>query len=315
MSASDPPARPIAFAGLRLDRADHERRSEAWLRERLEREESRFLPFWRLQVLVRSAEPASLAWARGAVREFADPRVGAVLLGMAEGVAHWAVDVSGLADPVSELGLDGAARFEDVRAAAARLPADEVAAAGHGRARVDWHARHGFCPACGGRTAPRAGGAHRQCESCDGLHFPRTDPVVIAVVGHGERCLLGRQRGWPAAMYSALAGFVETGETIEEAVRREVREETGVVVGPVRYRLSQPWPFPSSLMLGCLAEARSEELAVDRAELEDARWFDRAAVRRALAADPAAGLVVPPPLAVAHHLVRQWAEGAEEPER
>src|SRR5262249_9177289 len=145
----------------------------------------------------------------------------------------------------------------------------------------------------------------RLCTACSAEHFPRTDPVVIMLVCDGDRCLLGRQRGWPKPMMSALAGFVEAGETIEEAVRREVREEAGVRVGAVRYVASQPWPFPASLWIGCEAEAVSRDIAMDGHELESADWFTRDGVKAALEA-PTPRLAVPPPLAIAHHLIRAW---------
>lgn len=303
---------PIAFAGSPLDRAENQRRDHRWIATQLQREESRFLPVWRLQVLVKTAAPA-LAWARAVVCESMNREVGPVLLGLRDGVAHFAVDLSAVEEPLATLGAEGVAEFHDVRAAAATLPGEDAAIAAHARARIDWHGRHGFCPGCGAATRSVAGGSHRLCPDCSTEHFPRTDPVAIAVVCRGDHCLLGRQRGWPAGMFSALAGFVEAAETLEEAVRREVAEETGVPVGRVRYVGSQPWPFPSSLMLGCIAEGLAEDVSVDAVELEDARWFDRATVRRALAGDPDAGLVVPPPLAIAHHLLREWvSEGAPE---
>ena len=145
------------------------------------------------------------------------------------------------------------------------------------------------------------------CRTCDAEHFPRTDPVAIAVVTHTDRCLLGRHRGWPPTMYSALAGFIESGETLEEAVRREIAEESGVPVGNVRYVASQPWPFPSSLMIGCRADALDDTIEVDTFELEEAGWFDRERVRRALEGDAkGANLIVPPPMAIANHLLRTW---------
>ena len=309
---------PLPFCGFPLDRAERERRDPRLLAELEAREESRFLPLHRLRVLVRSdgAPPArpgtaapGLGWARGIVREWMDPGVGPVLLGLHGGVAHFAVDLSPAEKPLELLGVEGAAHFEDVRSLAARLPGAEAAVAGHARARIDWHARHRFCPACGEPTRPRAGGAHRHCTGCGAEHFPRTDPVAIAAVVRGDRCLLGRQGGWPPGLYSALAGFVETGESLEEAVRREVREETGVEVGAVRYLASQSWPFPSSLMLGCLAEAETDAIHLDEAELDDARWFHRTELRAALRGEAPAPLL-PPPLAIAHHLVRAWVEGA-----
>jgi NAD+ diphosphatase len=298
------------FAGGGLDRESERRRDPAWVEARLADPTSRFLALWHLQILVRSGEASGLAWATSALRELADREADAVLLGTNGGTAHFALDLSPLADPLAALGLEGAAEFADLRAIAPRLPAQEAGIAAQARSLVDWHARHRFCAACGERTEARQGATLRFCRDCKSEHFPRTDPVAIALVTRGERCLLGRQAGWPARMFSSLAGFVEPGETLEEAVRREVMEESGVRVGRVRYHSSQPWPFPSSLMLGCLAEAESEEIRIDAGEIEEARWFERETVRRALAApDPARdALLLPPPLAIAHHLVRAWAE-------
>ena len=193
-------------------------------------------------------------------------------------------------------------------ASAAALPAGEAAILAQGRALIGWHESHRFCAKCGEETRPRDAGYLRVCEDCGAEHFPRTDPVVIMLVTRGDRCLLGRQSGWPPGMFSALAGFVEPGEMIEEAVRREVREEASIEVGEVRYLASQPWPFPSSLMIGCLAEGVSEEIRLDDKELDDARWFPLELVRKALAAGGSAdGLFVPPPMAIAHQLIRFWA--------
>lgn len=301
-------AEPIGFVGSPLDRADRERRDAAWLERARRSDAARFLPLWRLCPLVKSGAARSLAWARWSLLEDLEPAPEPVLLGVADAAGHFAVDVSRLEKPVEELGLEGAASFEELRAVASQLSAEEAAIAAHARTSIDWHARHAHCAVCGGSTRALLGGAQRNCIECSAEHFPRTDPVVIAVVGRGERCLLGRGHAWPESMYSALAGYVEAGEALEEAVRREVLEETGVRVGAVRYLASQPWPFPSSLMIGFLAEAESEEIALDTAELADARWFSRDEVRRALAG--AGGLQVPPPFAIAHHLIRAWAEGA-----
>jgi NAD+ diphosphatase len=172
------------------------------------------------------------------------------------------------------------------------------------RSLLHWHARHRFCANCGATTVAADGGHRRRCDGCETDHFPRTDPVVIMVVRHGDRFLLGRQPRFVPGVYSALAGFVEPGETIEDAGRREVAEEAGVRVGAVRYIGSQPWPFPASLMIGLLGEAESDALQIDRTELEDARWFTREDLGRMLEWNHPDGLKVPPPLAIAHHLIR-----------
>ncbi|NNL65572.1 MAG: NAD(+) diphosphatase [Myxococcales bacterium] len=298
---------PITFSGSPLDRVSIERRDASFIEKLRADEATRFLPVHRLEPLVKLGAERSLAWATNALLDGIDPDPPAVLLGLGDGVAHFAVDVSTVEDPVSHFGLEGVAAFEDLRAIAAQLAPGDTAIAAQARALVDWHARHGFCAVCGATTVPEMAGAHRRCIACAAEHFPRTDPVAIAVVVRGDRCLLGRNPGWPATMFSALAGFIEAGETIEEAVRREVLEESGIRVGDVRYLKSQPWPFPSSLMIGCIAEALSEEITIDPAELEDARWFTRDALRAALAGDGSA-LIVPPRFAVAHHLIRAWVD-------
>ncbi|GJE69610.1 NAD(+) diphosphatase [Methylorubrum podarium] len=172
-----------------------------------------------------------------------------------------------------------------------------------------WHARHRFCGNCGSPTVVAAGGFRRECGGCGLHHFPRTDPVAIMLVRRGDACLLGRGPHFKPGMYSCLAGFIEPGETVEDAVRRETREETGVAVGAVAYHASQPWPFPASLMIGCVAEGLTETVRTDPDELEDARWFSRAEVARMIAGAHPEGLTVPPPTAIAHLLLHDWVEG------
>ncbi len=194
-------------------------------------------------------------------------------------------------------------------AAGALVPAPEASILAAAKALLAWHARRSFCSNCGARTHVGAAGWRRECRHCAMHHFPRTDPVVIMLAVDGKSCLLGRQPRFPKAMYSALAGFLEPGETIEQAVRREIMEESGIRCGEVRYFASQPWPFPSSLMIGCFAEAQSRTITVDRTELEDARWFEREEVRAMLEKRHPAGLAAPIRMAIAHHLVKSWAAG------
>ncbi len=185
---------------------------------------------------------------------------------------------------------------------------EHLAALAEAKAILHWHARHRFCANCGALTRAVQGGWRRDCPACAAEHFPRTDPVVIMLATSGGRCLLGRQSRFPPGMWSCLAGFVEPGETIEAAVRREIREEAGIDCGDVRYFASQPWPFPMSLMIGCHAAAHSTEIAIDRTELEDARWFDRAEVARMLTREHPERFATPPPVAIAYHLIRAWVE-------
>jgi NAD+ diphosphatase len=177
------------------------------------------------------------------------------------------------------------------------------------KAILHWHARHRFCSNCGTLTASIEAGWRRDCTSCNTQHFPRTDPVVIMLAIEGDNCLLGRSPRFVPTMWSCLAGFIEPGETIEEAVRRETREEAGITCGRVHYISSQPWPFPMSLMIGCYAEGLSRDIVVDKQELEDARWFSKAEVGRMLMRQHEGGLTTPPPVAIAHHIIRSFVEG------
>jgi len=262
--------------------------------------------------LLARGDERTLAWTRWDFFADVDPVPEAILLGSLDGVAHFAVDVTSVADPEAVFGVGEVASFEDLRGSVAQLPAADASIAAQGRAYVDWHARSVFCSACGARTRSLLGGAQRVCGECAMEHFPRSDPVAIAVVVRGDRCLLGRGLGWPGRMFSALAGFVEPGESLEEAVRREVHEESGIRVGGVRYVASQPWTFPSSFMLGCIAAAENEELVIDRSELEEARWFERATLLAAMEGE-STDVSLPPPMAIAHHLIRVWLEGIDPP--
>ena len=188
------------------------------------------------------------------------------------------------------------------------VPFEELAPLAEAKAMLHWHARHPRCSVCGAPTKIANAGWRRECPECGAQHFPRTDPVVIMLAISGEQCLLGRQARFLPGVWSCLAGFVEPGESIEEAARRETREEAGIACGRVRYFASQPWPFPSSLMIGCHAEATSRDIVVDRTELEDARWFNRAEAADMLARRHPQGLLTPPPVAIAHHIIRAWVE-------
>ena len=300
----------MPLAGNPLHRAGNERRDPRWNSAALAGPGTRFLPVHRLDVPVTPAGPGHgnraqrLAWApRGDWLQRAGE---SVLLGLDGGEARFAVDVSCVPDPVTaSFGAGVGVEFQGLRTAAPNLSPGDAAIAAQARSLLGWHERHPFCAACGAATRIRNAGASRMCPECGSEHFPRTDPVVIAVVSRGGRALLGRSGRFPADLYSALAGFMEPGESVEEAVRREVEEEAGVRVGAVRYVFSQPWPFPASLMLGCLAEGLNDEIAIDPEEIEDARWFSRAELAEALAGRSDI-LTVPPPLAIAHHLIRAW---------
>jgi NAD+ diphosphatase len=176
------------------------------------------------------------------------------------------------------------------------------------KALLTWHRRHRFCANCGAPTRSTEAGWRRDCAACGAEHFPRTDPVVIMLAIHGECCLLGRQSRFAKGMWSCLAGFVEPGEAVEDAVRRETLEEAGIVCGRVSYFASQPWPFPMSLMIGCHAQALTTELKIDRSELEDARWFERDEVGAMMLRRHPEGLTATHPFAIAYHIIRAWLE-------
>jgi NAD+ diphosphatase len=194
------------------------------------------------------------------------------------------------------------------------LPLEQLSAIAMAKSMVGWHQRHGFCANCGQRTSMKEGGWKRECPSCKAEHFPRTDPVVIMLATHsdpvlGDACLVGRNKRFPGTFYSALAGFMEPGETIEEAVRRELLEEVNLKVGKVHYHATQPWPFPSSLMIGCLAEAENRDFKPDGEEISDARWLDRDTAQRLIKGERMPDISVPPAVAIAHHLIKAFAEG------
>lgn len=229
----------------------------------------------------------------------------AVLLGRAGGSAMLAVPAAAEGENLPE-------RFRaiDFRSIHAQglIDGAGLGALAQGAALLAWHANHRFCGRCGAATEMRAGGYKRVCTGCAAEHFPRTDPVAIMLTVSGDKCLLGRGRHFAAGVYSALAGFIEPGETIEAAVRRETLEEAGIRLGRVVYHASQPWPFPYSLMIGCFGEALNEDIVPDTAELEDCRWFSRTEVRQMLAGTHPAELKVPARHSIAHHLIRAWAD-------
>jgi NAD+ diphosphatase len=294
---------PNFYAAAGLDRAGHRRKDAGWIGERLADPGTRFVPLWRSQNLVASGEPRWVLLASEQVAAFeSEP----VLLGLAEERALFAVDLSAHEDPLRALTLDTAAEFVDLRRVGPLLAREEGSVLAYARGILWWHQRHRFCGVCGTATASADAGHVRNCTNpdCRAPHFPRTDPAVIMLVHDGDRCLLGRQSIWPKGMHSTLAGFVEPGESLEEAVAREVMEETAIAVNDVTYHSSQPWPFPSSIMLGFHARAASTAIRIDPAELEDARWFDRAQLLAHREDDDAFRL--PRRDSIARRLIEDW---------
>ena len=307
-----PPDDPITFGGNQLDRAALLRQDHAAIDAFKNQADATVLPLWDLRGLIDVEFDPVLAWQPlKQLRYYCPDDSELLFLGLDDGIPRFAISLEDEQDPAKDGQLQGRGKFIDVRTISAQLSAHEAGVLAHTRSVLDWHKRHRFCANCGSATNTAAAGNTRECPDCKAQHFPRTDPVAIMLVVKGDKCLLGRKAMFPPGMYSALAGFIEPGETIEDAVRREVLEESGVHTSTVRYMFSQPWPFPSSLMMGCIAEAISEEITIDEDELEHAGWFTRdeiqEALERSINTPPGDGLFrMPHPIAIAHHLVRAW---------
>ena len=300
------------FAGNPLDRVSQRRQDAGWVASLLEHPETRLLPLHGLKPQIRHASAVALDWQTVAPwQSLIDSGSTLILLGIREGHAYFALDAT-----PAEIPPDGDTVAMDARAVAPLVDGGEAAILAEARSLIDWHGRHRFCAQCGTPSVVASGGWVRHCPNCKAHHFPRVDPVVIMLAAKGERCLLGRGRRRVGSRFSCLAGFMEPGETLEEAVRREIFEESGIQIGRVRYLASQPWPFPSSLMMGFLAEALSEEITIDPDEIAEARWFERdevrAMVERSRFDDQIPGVVtLPPPLAIGHQIARRWAFGID----
>src|SRR5881397_443158 len=300
------------FGGNPLDRATERRDDCEWITALLGDPETRILALRDLKPLTRDTAAPALDWQSVKQwRDLIDTGAPLIFLGLGDGRAHFAIDATG-----ANIAPDIDTELIDVRALASTLAGGEAAIPAEARSLLDWHARHRFCAQCGSPTKVASAGWVRRCPDCRASHFPRTVPLVIMLAIHGDRALLGRNRRRAGARFSCLAGFVEPGETLEEAVRREVREEAAIRCGRVRYLAAQPWPFPSSLMIGFLAEALTEEITVDPEELAEARWFHRDEIREMVAraatsADDPAQASLPAPIAIAHHICRRWASGLD----
>ena len=300
------------FASNPLDRLSEKRDDAAFMAGLLADPAARILLFCNDTPLLRRHDPL-FSPAEAAAMGATDERIflgtgprGPLFAGLIEKAAEGAPDAWRQPDVHN---ADGTVQI-DLRSLAVqgRLPPDLLGALGQAKSAQYWHRTHRFCARCGAPTRMANSGWRRECDACKAQHFPRTDPVVIMLATQGDSCLLGRQARFPPGMYSCLAGFLEPGETIEDAVRRELFEEAGVRAGPVRYVSSQPWPFPASLMIGCVAQVSGRDLAVDGNELEDARWFSRAECVAILAGRHPAGVVCPPPMAIAHQLMKVWVD-------
>ena len=291
------------LSGLAIDRVsqlrgDPNRVAEAWAQP-----DTRVLPVWRSKHLVLDGEPPEIVFTGAdALAKDSEP-VLPVLLGQGDGVFYFAVDLSLIEEPGQQLGLDASHAWLGLREVAPLVAQEEGALLAYTNGIMSWHRRHLFCGQCGGATSVAQAGHVRECAACGATHFPRTDPAVIMLVTEGESCLLGRQPSWPKKVYSTIAGFVEPGESLEEAVAREVHEETGILVRDVRYHSSQPWPFPGSLMLGFTAVAETRDITLlNDDELEDARWFARKELKNE------EGVRLPSEISLARRLIEDWLE-------
>jgi NAD+ diphosphatase len=296
----------VSFEPPLLDRAAALRTREDELAALLE--DALVVPVWRGKCLL--TRPTSDAPSRGALLEYRQFRelLGGerVFLGLRNGRGYFAVALPAADAPPTEIAALG--DFNDLRLAGSLLEWREAELLAYARGILYWHGHHRHCAECGAPSQMRDGGHVRVCGACDTKHFPRTDPAIMALVTDGDRCVLARQAAWPPGMHSVLAGFVEPGESLEDAAQREVREEVGLEVEDIRYLRSQPWPFPSSLMVGFSMRAVTHEICLDPQELESARWFtrDELVLMRDARAD---GLFIPPPYSLAHQLIAVFIDG------
>lgn len=294
----------LVFAGGVLSRVDRELTDAAWLAASLDDPRGRYLLLVSLEAPVTSGDETRLVWLSREQLPAGEHEP--ILLGLEDGVPHYALALESEAlDGEAAEAIASETTYVDARTVASLLPGHEAATVAQARSMAEWHARTRFCSMCGGPNASVEGGSRRQCERCGERHYPRVDPSIIVLVEHEGRALLAGRVAGPKGRKSCVAGFVEPGESIEEAVVREVFEETGVHVGDVQYSYSQPWPFPGVLMIGCRARARTSEIMVDGVEIGHAGWYTRDQVRAAL--DSASDeLAVPGPIAIAHHLLNDW---------
>jgi NAD+ diphosphatase len=290
----------LSFTGNPLDRASAERSDPNWIATQQARTDALFLPIWQTKPLLIGERAGFLP--AGALD--LTPEMLRVFLGLRDGQPLFAVAMADSESPP----LAGLGEFRDMRAAAFVLPDEDTAIAGQAKALIDWNHRHRFCANCGAGTVPADSGYRRDCPQCGAQHFPRTDPVVIMLPILGEECLIGRNARFPGGLYSAFAGFLEPGETMEEAVRRELQEEVSLKVGDIRYHASQHWPFPSSLMLGCYAQALSKDFRIDEHEISDARWLSKTEARARLEKDFDDGVKLPTAIAIARVLIADWVK-------
>lgn len=301
-----PASRANVYTGSPIDRASNQRDDIAFIDAAFASADARFIPVWRAKSLMRGVaegKPEAVFLPRQAVAASLEGRQWA-FLGLHDKSPVFTFDISDLEDPLPLL-PETLGALTDIRATAGLLRRDDASILAHARGLMHWRSRHRFCGVCGGACEARSAGNAMSCAQCGAQHFPRTDPAVIMLVTTGDAALLGHSTRFPnSTMYSTLAGFVEPGESLEEAVAREVFEESGIRTGRVYYHSSQPWPFPASIMLGFHAEALSTEITIDPTEIEDARWF----TREQLQAPETVGITLPRADSIARRLIEDWID-------
>ena len=311
---------PNIFSNNPVDRVSDLRSNPEWVKKTLEGNKTMISLFWKGKAFVSNvknltsghADPDQLspAWfPLDFLKDHIAVDENLIFIGLIEEMAFFALDLSKLSDPENILGLNNLGEFEDLMILAPQaIDAGELAMLGQAKAIFEWNNSHNFCSRCGSKSIMLEAGYKRLCNNCNAEHFPRTDPVVIMLATYKDTAFLGRQKRFPPGMYSALAGFIEPGESIEEAVARELKEEAGIKISKAKYHSSQPWAFPNSLMIGYLAESETNEFKLDQVELDEGRWFTRKELKETINGKNDNGFFVPPPMAIAHHLIKAFVE-------
>jgi len=311
---------PNIFSNNPLDRVSYLRSDPEWINKMTTDSKSMFVPFSKGQPFVSTISrltsknaienQASPAWFPYSFfdNEIIENSI-IIFLGLLDDIAFFAIDLSKIHDAENQANLKDMGSFEDLMALSSQpIESGELAMLGQAKAIFEWHNSHTYCSRCGEKSNMVEGGYKRVCNHCKSEHFPRTDPVVIMLATYNDHAFLGRQKRFPPGMYSALAGFIEPGESIEEAVARELNEEAGIVINNASYHSSQPWAFPNSLMIGCIAESTSEKFKLDEIEIDEGRWFTRTELTNAINVSENSKFFVPPKMAIAHHLIKAFVE-------
>lgn len=300
----------MPFAGGKLDRESGKRNDAAYIASQFANPKAELLIFQNAKPFFANGADAPIRLLTSAVAQFGTAKAAPIYLGQNNNNPLFAIELLSNFDIQNSV-LNGLGEFAELRQVMMRISHDDLAILGLARSLFDWHKRHRYCANCGEPSAIVDAGWKRLCPSCKTEHFPRTDPVAIMMVVHEDKCLLGNSPRFPKSFYSCLAGFIEAGETVEEACRREVFEEVGVKTSECQIISNQPWPFPSQLMIGLIANATTTEIAIDEEEIADARWFNKAQIAQMLNG----GVLIdgeqyfgPPKVAIAHHIMRHWLE-------